>query len=101
MYAMDPQGVQAVGGGLGELQSAARSVAGNLAALRLPTTGDGLGLASEAAPVLAVWADAVHALGTELSLLERRCAQSARGVEAEDERARHRFVGRATSAGRA
>lgn len=99
MYAMDPQVVRAVGGGLGELEPRARAVAGDLEVLGLPVTGDGLGLGPELAPLLAVWADAVHALGTELGLLEERCALSASGVEAADERARHRFGGRATGLG--
>ena len=99
MYAMDPQAVRVVGGGLGQLGSRARAVSEDLGGLHLPVTGDGLGLAAELSPVLAVWADAVHALGTELGLLEERCGQSARGVEAEDERARHRFAGQASSGG--
>jgi len=99
MYAMDPRAVRAVGGGLGDLESRARAAADGLAVLGLPVPDDGLGLGPELAPVLAVWADAVHAVGTELGLLEQRCAQSAAGIEAEDERARHRFAGQATGLG--
>lgn len=96
MYAMDPRAVRSVGATVGDLGPSAHAIAHDLEGLHLPPTADGLGAGPELAPVLAVWSDALRALGTELSLLEQRCSQSARAVEAEDDRARHRFAGLAS-----
>ncbi|MEO3937564.1 hypothetical protein V3N99_12500 [Dermatophilaceae bacterium Soc4.6] len=90
---MDPQAVRSVGASVGDLGPSAQMIARELESLHLPPAADGRGAGPEIAPVLAVWSDGLRALGTELLLLEQRCAQSARDVEAQEDRARHRFAG--------
>lgn len=100
MYAMDPGAVRTAGGSLGRLGGPVRAAAGALESLPVPRAVDGPGVGPEVADLLAVWADAVAALATELGLLDERCAASARGVRSEDDRARSDFAGRRAASGR-